>query len=82
MLLQAAYTLAVLAENPCTHEHIRRHGAIPVLISLMQAGSMRVSRAANAAVVSLAGNADTHFCLVNEGLVPALITCLSSGMFM
>ena len=41
----------------------------------------RLLVAANAALASLAGNADTHFAMVNEGAAPALVTALQHGMF-
>ena len=37
--------------------------------------------AANAALASLAGNADTHFAMVNEGAAPALVATLQHGEF-
>ena len=36
--------------------------------------------AANAALVSLTGNPDTHFGIVNEGAAPALVATLQHGM--
>ena len=77
--VQAAYLLAVLAENHCTHERIKQAGCQQVLIRLMEGGSARAARAANAGVVSLASNADNHFGLVSHGLVPALVATLQSG---
>ena len=35
--------------------------------------------AANAALVSLTGNPDTHFGIVNEGAAPALVATLQYG---
>lgn len=39
----------------------------------------RLLVAANAALASLAGNADTHFAMVNEGAAPALVAALQYG---
>ena len=39
----------------------------------------RLLVAANAALASLAGNADTHFVMVNEGAAPALVATLQHG---
>ncbi len=39
----------------------------------------RLLVAANAALVSLTGNPDTHFGLVNEGAAPALVATLQYG---
>ncbi|KAL3161961.1 hypothetical protein ABBQ38_009041 [Trebouxia sp. C0009 RCD-2024] len=39
----------------------------------------RLLVAANAALASLAGNADTHFAMVNEGAAPALVATLQHG---
>lgn len=39
----------------------------------------RLLVAANAALASLAGNADTHFAMVNEGAAPALVAALQHG---
>lgn len=39
----------------------------------------RLLVAANAALASLAGNADTHFAMVNEGAAPALVAPLQHG---
>ena len=39
----------------------------------------RLLVAANAALASLAGNADTHFATVNEGAAPALVATLQHG---
>lgn len=41
----------------------------------------RLLVAANAALASLAGNADTHFAMVNEGAAPALVAALQHGTF-
>lgn len=40
----------------------------------------RLLVAANAALVSLTGNPDTHFGIVNEGAAPALVATLQHGM--
>ena len=40
----------------------------------------RLLVAANAALVSLTGNSDTHFGIVNEGAAPALVATLQHGM--
>lgn len=42
----------------------------------------RLLVAANAALASLAGNADTHFAMVNEGAAPALVAALQHGNFL
>lgn len=39
----------------------------------------RLLVAANAALVSLTGNPDTHFGIVNEGVAPALVATLQHG---
>lgn len=39
----------------------------------------RLLVAANAALASLAGNADTHFAMVNDGAAPALVATLQHG---
>lgn len=41
----------------------------------------RLLVAATAALASLAGNADTHFAMVNEGAAPALVAALQHGTF-
>ena len=50
-----------------------------LLLDLMHHGRPRAARAANAAVVSLAANADNHFGLVSLGLAPALVATLQAG---
>ena len=77
--LQGAYLLAVLAENPCTHQCFKAEGCVELLLDLMHQGGPRAARAANAAVVSLAANADNHFGLVSLGLAPALVATLQAG---
>ena len=77
--LQGAYLLAVLAENPCTHQCLKAEGCVELLLHLMHHGGPRAARAANAAVVSLATNADNHFGLVSLGLAPALVATLQAG---
>ena len=77
--LQGAYLLAVLAENPCTHQCFKAEGCVELLLDLMHHGGPRAARAANAAVVSLAANADNHFGLVSLGLAPALVATLQAG---
>ena len=50
-----------------------------LLLDLMHNGGPRAARAANAAMVSLATNADNHLGLVSLGLAPALVATLQAG---